>query len=111
AWRSECGECGCDGAPGYAYPGAARARCSSKVISVIRNPYEHVRPGAMTVNRQRGRGWFTEPRGRVRAGLATVQSPYLLRLIKSRLCDEAFSVIHVGRKREEREILAIHVVF
>src|SRR5439155_12509645 len=31
--------------------------------------------------------------------------------IKARLRDEALSVIHVGRQREEREILAIHVVF
>src|SRR5437660_8258597 len=31
--------------------------------------------------------------------------------IKTWLRDEALSVIHVGRQREEREILAIHVVF
>src|ERR1700737_1905408 len=89
----------CDGFPSFARRCGARARCSRKVISVIRKPYKHVRPRAMAVNRQRARRYRSADR---------IPS---VRAIKPGRRSETRAVIHVGREREQREILAVHVVF
>jgi len=62
----------------------------------------------MAVNRQRGWGPSLNRPGDSEPDWQR-QSPDLS-LIKSRPCDEPVSVIYVGREREERKILAIHVV-